>query len=77
VIALGLYSAAFFMLNDVVPHNTASPAWMLIVGATCSTLNVMLLFSAIRAVLWDRRMMGQAKQRRRMSERDSSRLEVL
>lgn len=71
VSASGLFIAGVFMLYDVIAHNTTSAAWMLILGATCSALSVMLLSSAIRSVLWDRRMMAHAKYRRRLTERVS------
>ncbi len=71
VSASGLFFAGLFMLYDVIAHNTTSAAWMLILGAICSALGVMLLFSAIRSVIWDRQMTRHAKYRRRFTERVS------
>jgi hypothetical protein len=55
LLILGLY-----MLYQGSSDKSASEAAMLIGGAVCFTLSVMTLFSAVRSILWHRRMLRQA-----------------
>ena len=45
-----------FMLYEGSSNKSGSEAAMLIGGAVCFTLSVMTLFSAVRSILWHRRM---------------------
>jgi hypothetical protein len=51
LLVLGLY-----MLYEGSSTKSASEAAMLIGGAVCFTVSVMTLFSAVRSILWHRRM---------------------
>ena len=45
------------MLHEGGANKSLSEAAMLIGGAACSTLGVMTLVSAVRSILWHRRML--------------------
>jgi hypothetical protein len=51
LLTLGLY-----MLHEGSSNKSPSEAAMLIGGAVCFTLGVMTLVSAVRSILWHRRM---------------------
>jgi hypothetical protein len=55
LLALGLY-----MLYEGSSNKSASEAAILIGGAVCFTLSVMTLISAVRSILWHRRMQRHA-----------------
>jgi hypothetical protein len=55
LLVLGLY-----MLYEGSLNKSASESAILIGGAVCFTLAVMTLFSAIRSILWHRRMVRRS-----------------
>ena len=55
LLILGLY-----LLHEGSSNRSASEAAILIGGAVCFTLGLMTLVSAIRSILWHRRMLRHA-----------------
>jgi len=55
LLILGLY-----MLHEVSSSKSPGEAAILIGGAVCFTLGVMTLVSAVRSILWHRRMLRQS-----------------
>jgi len=51
-----LLNSGFYMLHEGVPNKSPKEAPILIGGAVCSTLGLMKLTSAVRSILWRRRM---------------------
>ena len=55
-LSAALLFLSLYMLYEGSSNKSASEAAMLIGGAVCFTLSVMTLFSAVRSILWHRRM---------------------
>jgi hypothetical protein len=56
ILSATLLVLGLFMLYEGSSNKSASAPAMLIGGAVCFTLGVMTLFSAVRSILWHRRM---------------------
>jgi hypothetical protein len=56
ILSATLLVLGLFMLYEGSSNLSASAPAMLIGGAVCFTLGVMTLFSAVRSILWHRRM---------------------
>jgi hypothetical protein len=56
ILSAALSVLGLYMLYEGSSSKSASEAAMLIGGAVCFTVSVMTLFSAIKSILWHRRM---------------------
>jgi hypothetical protein len=56
ILSATLLVLGLFMLYEGSSNKSTSAAAILIGGAVCFTLGVMTLFSAVRSILWHRRM---------------------
>jgi hypothetical protein len=57
LLAAGLLVVALYMLHEGTSTKSDSASAILIGGAVCFTLSAMMLVSAIRSILWHRRML--------------------
>jgi hypothetical protein len=56
-LSAALLFLSLYMLYEGSSDKSASASAILIGGAVCLTLGVMTLFSAVRSILWHRRML--------------------
>ena len=56
ILSASLLVVGLYMLYEGSSNKSGSAPAILIAGAVCFTLGVMTLFSAVRSILWHRRM---------------------
>ena len=60
LISAGLLVLGLYMLSEGILNKSTNEAGIVIGGAACSALGAMSLISAVRFLLWHRRMLLQA-----------------
>ena len=60
LISAGLLVLGLYMLFEGILNKSTNEAGIVIGGAVCFTLGVTTLISAVRSILWHRRMMQHA-----------------
>jgi hypothetical protein len=60
IVSATLLFLGLYMLYEGSSNKSATASAMLIGGAVCFTLSLMILVSAVRSILWHRRMLRHA-----------------
>jgi divalent metal cation (Fe/Co/Zn/Cd) transporter len=61
IVSAALLFLGLYMLYEASSNKSTNEAAILIGGAVCFTLSIMILVSAVKSLLWHRRMLSKAR----------------
>jgi hypothetical protein len=65
IVSAALLTGGLYMLHEGLLNNSNVSGPVVIFGAVCFTLSLLVLAGAVRSVLWHRRMLRHASPKRR------------
>ena len=76
ILAISLLIVGVFFLRKIIGDDTANAVWMMLLGAICSALSLVLFVEAIRFAFWDSRKIRHWRPTRRTTEHTRQQISI-